>query len=152
MGCKSRLDPHQSGASGPVSNVGMKKPKSVRVLVVDDNPDMRSLVKLVLERAGFEAEVAADGQRALDLHRERPADVLITDIFMPESDGIELIARFKSGFPQVKIIAMSGGGHVSKKDYLPVAKAIGADGVLQKPFAAETLLRMLQDLVANGGA
>ena len=128
----------------------MKKPKSVRVLVVDDNPDMRSLVKLVLERAGFEAEVAADGQRALDLHRERPADVLITDIFMPESDGIELIARFKSGFPQVKIIAMSGGGHVSKKDYLPVAKAIGADGVLQKPFAAETLLRMLQDLVANG--
>jgi len=110
---------------------------------------MRSFVKLVLEGAGFEAQVAADGQRALDLQRERPADVLITDIFMPESDGIELIARFKSGFPQVKIIAMSGGGHVSKKDYLPVAKAIGADGVLQKPFAAETLLRMLQDLVAR---
>jgi len=128
----------------------MKRPQSVRVLVVDDNSDMRSFLKLVLERAGFEAQVAADGQRALDLQRERPADVLITDIFMPESDGIELIARFKSGFPQVKIIAMSGGGHVSKKDYLPVAKAIGADGVLQKPFAAETLLRMLQDLVANG--
>jgi CheY-like chemotaxis protein len=149
MGCKSRLDLHQGGASGPVSNVGMKKPRSVRVLVVDDNPDMRSFVKLVLERAGFEAQVAADGQRALDLQRERPADVLITDIFMPESDGIELIARFKSGFPEVKIIAMSGGGHVSKKDYLPVAKAIGADGVLQKPFAAGTLLRMLQDLVAR---
>lgn len=149
MGCKSRLDLHQRGASGPVSNVGMKRPRSVRVLVVDDNPDMRSFVKLVLEGAGFEAQVAADGQRALDLQRERPADVLITDIFMPESDGIELIARFKSGFPQVKIIAMSGGGHVSKKDYLPVAKAIGADGVLQKPFAAETLLRMLQDLVAR---
>ena len=152
MGCKSRIDLRQSGASGPVSNVGMKRAESVRVLVVDDNPDMRSFVKLVLERAGYEAQAAADGQRALDLHREHPADVLITDIFMPESDGIELIARFKSGFPQVKIIAMSGGGHVSKKDYLPVAKAIGADGVLQKPFAAETLLRMLQDLVANGGA
>lgn len=149
MGCKSRLDLHQCGASGPVSNVRMKTPQSVRVLVVDDNPDMRSFVKLVLERAGYEAQVAADAQGALDLHRERPADVLITDIFMPESDGIELIARFKSGFPQVKIIAMSGGGHVSKKDYLPVAKTIGADGVLQKPFAAETLLRMLQDLVAN---
>ena len=127
----------------------MKRPQSVRVLVVDDNPDMRSFVKLVLERAGFEAQVAADGQRALDLQRERPADVLITDIFMPESDGIELIARFKSGFPQVKIIAMSGGGHVSKKDYLPVAADIGADAVLRKPFAAGTLLRMLQDLVAR---
>jgi len=127
----------------------MKRPQSVRVLVVDDNPDMRSLVKLVLERAGFEAQVAADGQRALDLQRERPADVLITDIFMPESDGIELIARFKSGFPQVKIIAMSGGGHVSKKDYLPVAADIGADAVLRKPFAASTLLRMLQDLFAR---
>jgi len=130
----------------------MKRPQSVRVLVVDDNPDTRTLVKLVLERAGFEAQVAADGQRALDLQRERPADVLITDIFMPESDGIELIARFKSGFPQVKIIAMSGGGHVSKKDYLPVAKEIGADGVLQKPFAAETLVRMLRELVATGRA
>jgi CheY-like chemotaxis protein len=127
----------------------MKRPQSVRVLVVDDNPDMRSFVKLVLERAGFDVQVAADGQRALDLQRERPADVLITDIFMPESDGIELIARFKSGFPQVKIIAMSGGGHVSKKDYLPVAKEIGADGVLQKPFAAGTLLRILQDLFAR---
>jgi len=130
----------------------MKRPQSVRVLVVDDNSDMRSFLKLVLERAGFEAQVAADGQRALDLQRERPADVLITDIFMPESDGIELIARFKSGFPQVKIIAMSGGGHVSKKDYLPVAKEIGADGVLQKPFAAETLVRMLRELVATGRA
>jgi len=127
----------------------MKRPQSVRVLVVDDNPDMRSFVKLVLERAGFDVQVAADGQRALDLQREHPADVLITDIFMPESDGIELIARFKSGFPQVKIIAMSGGGHVSKKDYLPVAKEIGADGVLQKPFAAGTLLRILQDLFAR---
>ena len=113
---------------------------------------MRSFVKLVLERAGFEARVAADGQRALDLQREHPADVLITDIFMPESDGIELIARFKSGFPQVKIIAMSGGGRVFKKDYLPVAKAIGADGVLQKPFAAKALLTMLQDLAATGRA
>ena len=93
MGCKSRLDPHQSGASGPVSNVGMKKPKSVRVLVVDDNPDMRSFVKLVLERAGYEAQAAADGQRALDLHRERPADVLITDIFMRRATRRSMVAR-----------------------------------------------------------
>ena len=94
----------------------MSKPKSVRVLVVDDNPDMRSFVKIVLERAGFEADVAADGQRALDLLREHPADVLITDIFMPEPDGLELIQRFKSRFPGIKIVAISGGGKAAKAD------------------------------------
>jgi CheY-like chemotaxis protein len=75
--------------------------------------------------------------------------VLITDIFMPERDGIELIHQFKSAFPQVKIIAMSGGGRISKTDYLSFAADIGADRVLRKPFAAYTLLRMLQDLVPH---
>lgn len=126
---------------------GFAKPTSV--LIVDDNSDMRSFVKIVLERAGFEAQVAADGERALDLQRAHPADVLITDIFMPERDGIELIHQFKSAFPQVKIIAMSGGGRISTRDYLPLAADIGADLVLRKPFAADTLLSMLQDLVPH---
>ena len=127
----------------------MSKPKSVRVLVVDDNPDMRSFVKIVLERAGFEAEVAADGQRSLDLQREHPADVLITDIFMPEPDGLELIQRFKSRFPGIRILAISGGGKASKADYLHVATEIGAEAVLRKPFATETLIRTLQELAAR---
>lgn len=126
---------------------GFAKPTSV--LIVDDNSDMRSFVKIVLERAGFEAQGAADGERAFDLQCAHPVDVLITDIFMPERDGIELIHQFKSAFPQVKIIAMSGGGHVSNMDYLPLAAEIGADSVLRKPFAADTLLRMLQDLVPH---
>jgi len=125
------------GSAGPTS-----------VLIVDDNADMRSFVRIVLERAGFKAQVAADGQRALDLHRAHPVDVLITDIFMPECDGIELISQFKSAFPQVKIIAMSGGGRVSRMDYLPFAADIGADRLLRKPFAAATLLGVLKDLAA----
>jgi CheY-like chemotaxis protein len=132
-----------SGNGGAVWGVPAK-PTSV--LIVDDNADMRSFVKIVLERAGFEAQVAADGERALAAHRAHPVDVLITDIFMPERDGIELIHQFQSLFPQVKIIAMSGGGQVSKRDYLPFAADIGADLVLRKPFAADTLLSMLQDL------
>lgn len=123
--------------------------KPTSVLIVDDNADMRSFVKIVLERAGFEAQVAADGERALDLQRAHAVDVLITDIFMPERDGIELISQFKSEFPQVKIIAMSGGGQISRRDYLPFAGDIGADVVLRKPFAADTLLSMLQDLVVQ---
>lgn len=119
------------------------------VLIVDDNADMRSFVRIVLERAGFEVQVAGDGERALDLQRAQPVDVLITDIFMPERDGIELIHQFKSAFPLVKIIAMSGGGRVSNMDYLPFAADIGADRVLRKPFAGNTLLRMLQDFVPS---
>jgi len=133
-------------ASGNGGAVWGDPAKPTSVLIVDDNADMRSFVKIVLERAGFEAQVAADGERALAAHRAHPVDVLITDIFMPERDGIELIHQFKSLFPQVKIIAMSGGGQVSKRDYLPFAADIGADLVLRKPFAADTLLSMLQDL------
>jgi CheY-like chemotaxis protein len=124
----------------------MSTPKAVRVLIVDDNEDMRSFIKIVLEGAGFEAEVAADGQRALELQRKHPADVLITDVFMPEFDGIETMARFKSEFPQVKIIAMSGGGQVARMDYLAVTSAMGAQAVLRKPFDAATLLKTLQGL------
>jgi len=123
--------------------------KVMRVLVVDDNPDMRSFVKIVLERAGFEAEVAADGQRALDLQRERPADVLITDIFMPELDGLELIQQFKSRFPGIKVVAISGGGQGTKVNYLYVAAEIGAEAVLRKPFSTATLVRTLQELAAR---
>lgn len=133
-------------ASGNDGGVWRDPAKPTSVLIVDDNADMRCFVKIVLERAGFEAQVAADGERALAAHRAHPVDVLITDIFMPERDGIELISQFKSEFPQVKIIAMSGGGQVSKRDYLPFAADIGADLVLRKPFAADTLLSMLQEL------
>jgi CheY-like chemotaxis protein len=129
------------------SDSNSRRIRKAHVLVVDDNSDMRSLLEIVLERAGFETEVAADGDLALDLQRGHPADVLITDIFMPERDGIELISAFKSRFPQVKIIAMSGGGQRARADYLTVASEIGADAVLRKPFATETLVTTLEYLV-----
>lgn len=124
----------------------MSASKAVRVLVVDDNEDMRAFMKIVLEQAGFEAELAPDGERALDLQRRNPADVLITDIFMPVSDGIETIERFKSEFPRTKVIAMSGGGQISRMDHLSVAAQMGAQAVLRKPFEAAMLLRTLQQL------
>lgn len=135
------------GASKASRDHGGAEPKSV--LIVDDNSDLRSFIKIVVEQGGFEARTAADGERALDLQRAHPVDVLITDIFMPERDGIELIHQFKSAFPRVKIIAMSGGSRVSRRDYLPLAADIGADRVLRKPFAGDALLEMLHDLVTH---
>jgi CheY-like chemotaxis protein len=105
--------PERNATTARGTNTG--KPKSVRVLVVDDNPDMRAFVRIALERAGFETNVAADGRRALDLQREHPADVLITDIFMPEPDGLELIQQFRSRFPRTKVIAISGGGKFARR-------------------------------------
>ena len=124
-------------------------PKSVRVLVVDDNPDLRAFICTALERAGFETAVAGDGECALALQNRQPADVLITDIYMPELDGLELIQQFKARFPRTQIVAMSGGGTVAHADFLHVAAEIGAEAVLRKPFATETLVKTVQGLAAR---
>ena len=118
-----------------------------RLLVVDDNEDMRQTMKRLLERLGYEVEIAANGARALEMQRKVAADVLITDIFMPDTDGLETINQFKASVPDVKIIAMSGGGaSIREADYLSTASVVGADAVLRKPFSKESLLEVLQGL------
>jgi CheY-like chemotaxis protein len=118
-----------------------------RLLVADDSADMRESLKIVLERAGYEVALAPDGLRALEMQRARPADVLITDIFMPERDGLETITAFRQEFPRTRIIAMSGGGvRVGGSFYLDTAGAAGADATLRKPFDPKSLLGVLQSL------
>jgi len=119
---------------------------SKRVLVVDDDADMRLTLKLALELAGYVVDAAANGREALELQRRQPAEVLITDIFMPDADGFEAIDAFRRQFPQTKIVVVSGGARSSKRDYLPDAELIGVDATLQKPFEIETLLRTLKSL------
>ena len=119
------------------------------ILIADDDPGMRGALKLALEAAGYRVRVAVDGGEALSLQHETPADVLITDIFMPESDGFEAIDRFRKGFPATKIIAMSGDAKRAKLEYLPVAALIGVDATLKKPFNVAQLLRTLRSLDAN---
>jgi len=119
---------------------------SRRVLVVDDDADMRLTLKLALELAGYDVDVAANGREALEAQRREPAEVLITDIFMPETDGFEAIDAFRKQFPRTKIVVVSGGAQFSKRDYLPDAELIGADATLQKPFDVDTLLGLLKTL------
>ena len=117
----------------------------MRLLVADDDADMRQSMQLLLEHAGHEVRVAADGAAALDLHRLRACDVLITDIFMGEADGLEAIGNFRREFPEVKIVAMSGGsGRFPGERYLTTARLAGADAMLKKPFAISRLLEMLR--------
>jgi DNA-binding response OmpR family regulator len=117
-----------------------------RVLVVDDNADLRSMLRLCLEADGFEVEVAANGQLALDLLGQRPADVLVTDLFMPDQDGIETILEVRKRYPQVRIVAMSGWTSTEGSDYLRVAREIGALETLRKPFDPRQLSRLLRGL------
>ena len=119
---------------------------NARLLVVDDDADMRLTLKLSLELAGYTVDVAANGREAIEVQRSRPADVLITDIFMPDADGFEAIDVFRAEFPRTKIIVVSGGAQFSKRDYLPDAALIGADATLQKPFEIDALLGTLKSL------
>jgi CheY-like chemotaxis protein len=120
--------------------------RTLRVLVVDDNRDMRESTRHLLRLMGYDAEVAMDGQQAMEIHRARPAQVLLTDIFMPGKDGMETIEAFRRQWPEVKIVAMSGGGSVATRDYLSMAPDIGADATLRKPFSLENLQQVLDSL------
>lgn len=118
-----------------------------RVLVIDDNPDLRQLIGAILEGAGYTVELAADGEAGLRSQCARPFDIVITDIFMPNKDGIETIVRLRSDYPALKLLAISGGGaHAKGVDYLFTAREIGAHAVLPKPFEQEALLEAVRSL------
>lgn len=118
-----------------------------RVLVVDDDGEMRDAVARILRGAGYEVELADDGDAAIKAQRARPADVLITDVFMPARDGLETIQYFRSEYPDIGIIAMTGGSPTGRIDeYLGVARVAGANATLRKPFAAKSLLETVSAL------
>jgi CheY-like chemotaxis protein len=127
--------------------------KASRILVVDDNPDMRESLKALLERAGYAVSLARHGDEALEVQRRSPAEVLLTDLFMPDREGIETIASFRERYPHIGIIAMSGDASIRvRTDYLKVASAAGADATLRKPFAAAALLAEVERVSPAGKA
>ena len=119
----------------------------MRVIVLDDNPDMLESLRLILEKRGFEVQTCLHARDALEAQRLRPANVLISDVFMPEADGLEIIQQFRARWPDTRIIAISGGGQKVKSDYLEAARQVGADVAVRKPFDPDELLRMLAGLV-----
>lgn len=116
-----------------------------RVLVIDDEPQIRSMLRMMLERAGHEVEEAPDGIEGIRIYRNNPADLIISDLIMPNKDGIGMIIELKKEFPDVKIIAMSGGGLNKPEGYLEGAKKLGAQRTLTKPIDRDELLRTVSD-------
>jgi CheY-like chemotaxis protein len=115
-----------------------------KILIVDDNADQRGMLKLFLELEGFEIAVAGNGDEALAALAAQPFDVLITDLFMPEKDGIETIAEVKKRAPKTRIVALSGRISQHGSDYLSVAREIGADAALRKSADPQELVAILR--------
>ncbi|HEV7477971.1 MAG TPA: response regulator [Burkholderiales bacterium] len=112
--------------------------------MVDDNADMRLAAKLLLESEGYVVELAKNGGDALRIQRERPVQILVTDLFMPDVDGLETVQRFRAEYPDMPIIVISGGGSKlpAKADHLAVARELGVH-TLRKPFPPQALLDAL---------
>jgi DNA-binding response OmpR family regulator len=110
-----------------------------RILIIDDEAPVRAFVRQTLEEEGYQISEAADGEEGLAALRTLPADLIITDIFMPNKEGIETICAVRRHFPSVKILAISGGGNY-RIDMLPAAMHLGAHHALTKPFTPDELL------------
>ena len=116
-----------------------------RILIIDDEAPIRSMIRLILERAGYAVAEASDGVEGIRCFREAPADLIITDLIMPNKDGIGMIIELKKEFPTVRIIAMSGGGLNRPEGYLRGAQKLGAAYTLSKPINRNELLRAVKD-------
>jgi CheY-like chemotaxis protein len=121
-----------------------------RVLVIDDNDDFRKLALLWFQIHGIEAEGAANGAQGLEVQRTRPATVIVTDIFMPEKEGIETIQELRKEYPDAKIIAMTGRESLTGYDVFQVARELGAERTFKKPFKLDDLIAAVRELSPEG--
>jgi DNA-binding response OmpR family regulator len=120
-----------------------------RILIIEDNEDLRESIRQEFEAEGFEVGVAPNGEEGVEMQHQTPADVVVTDLYMPGKEGLETIITLRKEYPRVKIIAISGGSSLrGRQDYLQVALDIGADRALHKPFAPERLLQAVRELLA----
>ena len=120
-----------------------------RILVVDDDEQIRILLQEALEREGYLVEVAADGEEAVRLFRANPSRLVVTDIVMPEKEGLETISELRRLSQRVRIIAISGGGHISPERYLRLASSFGADRSFFKPVDLKELTAAVRELLAS---
>ncbi len=122
------------------------------ILIIDDEDLVRYSLRKVLSPLGHEITEAENGAEGLALIDQQPFDLVITDIIMPEKEGIETITELHRTHPNLKIIAISGGGRTGKKDYLRMAQRLGASHALTKPFGAEDLIEAVNDCLQAGEA
>jgi DNA-binding NtrC family response regulator len=114
------------------------------LIIVEDDNDLREIVRHALVEQGYEVRAAVNSREGLALHTADPANLIITDIVMSDGDGLELIDVLRKKRDPAKVIAISGGGVITGKDYLNIANGLGVAAVLEKPFKLATLLQLVR--------
>lgn len=120
-----------------------------RILVIDDEPQARRMLHIFFQRLGYDVLEAEDGVSGLNLLKDNPVDLIITDILMPNKEGLETITEIRELNSTVKIIAMSGGGRLGNTDYLDIARRFGADAAFAKPLDLNDLEAAITALLAD---
>ncbi len=118
-----------------------------KILIIEDDSEVRTLIQRLLENEGYEVQVAENGVDGIEAFRAGSPDLVITDLFMPRQDGIETIKEIRGIDAETKILAISGGGPYSPKTHLKRARVVGAQETLAKPFAPSDLLNAVSRLV-----
>ena len=119
------------------------------ILLVDDDEGVRRFMHRTLTQAGFEVEDAVNGELAVQAYRRRPSDLVVTDIVMPDQEGLQTVRELRDLTPPAKIIAISGGGFGRAVDYLEMAIMFGAARVLSKPFTSQELVDAVVAVLAE---
>lgn len=122
------------------------------ILLIDDDELFRPMIKVVMEHMGHTVVAAEEGREGMALYEREPFDLVLTDLIMPDQEGVETIMKLRKLNPAVKIIAMSGGGRVKPEGYLDIARRVGADATLKKPFEFNELRVLIATLLAPKSA
>ena len=123
------------------------------ILVIDDSATVREVLRASLENAGYQVLLASNGRKGVDLHRAVGSDLVLTDLLMPEQEGLETIRQIKRDWPELPVIAASGGSSfLDTKDLLSAASCFGAVSTLTKPFTADELLTAVHDALEFSAA
>jgi CheY-like chemotaxis protein len=120
-----------------------------RILIIDDEEPVRVMLRQMLEREGHEVAEGTCGREGLALYRQRPADLVITDILMPETGGLVAISELRAEFPDARIVAISGGGRDGRLNFLATARTFPGVRTLRKPFSRADLLEAVNALLPN---
>jgi CheY-like chemotaxis protein len=133
-----------SAADQPITKDGIM----ASILVIDDDAQFRKMLCKLLEKDGHAVVEASGGQEGIQRYRRSPTDLVITDIVMPDKEGIETIIELRRQFSDVKIIAMSGGGQIGPDSYLDLAQKLGACQTLTKPVDRQALRSAIENVLA----
>ncbi len=122
--------------------------KMKKILIIDDEPPIPKMLKKLLEKNSYQVLEASDGKQGIESYKEHDPDLIITDLIMPEKEGLETIGQLKKLNPNVKIVAISGGGVNDPKMYLHLAENLGAIKAFSKPIDNEILISAIKEILS----